>query len=321
MVDEKVIEKLTNLFCNKTYYISMGAGKLARNFNTSKDNIFLARQRAKDILSQSGENLLKKPLRFYEQNQNSNVIVKKRDNFELNDESNDRINFELKKNNCVKNPKNILIIGDTHIPYEKNGYLDFCIEQYDKWNCDTVIHIGDLIDSHATSRHPSLPDAYSPGDELQYTIRKLRSWYKAFPNMKVCIGNHDIRSYKIATEYGIASKWMKGFADVLEVPNWEFEESFEINGILYTHGTGTTGQNAAHMRALNLGQSVVIGHLHTESSVIYHQVADRTIFGMIVGCGVDEKSYGMNYAKNFPRKSILSCGVVLGDQPILCMMK
>ena len=166
-----------------------------------------------------------------------------------------------------------------------------------------------------------MPEAYSPGDELRYTISKLKSWYKAFPNMKVCIGNHDIRSYKIASEYGVASKWMKGFAEVLEVPTWEFEESFEINGILYTHGTGTTGQNAAHMRALNLGQSVVMGHLHTESSIIHHKIANEVIFGMIVGCGVNEKSYGMNYAKNFPRKSIISCGIVLGDQPILSIMK
>ena len=139
--------------------------------------------------------------------------------------------------------------------------------------------------------------------------------------MQVCIGNHDIRSYKLASDSGVASKWMKGFADVLEVPTWEFEESFEINGILYTHGTGTTGQNAAHMRALNLGQSVVMGHLHTESSIIHHKIANEVIFGMIVGCGVNEKSYGMNYAKNFPRKSIISCGIVLGDQPILSIMK
>ena len=216
---------------------------------------------------------------------------------------------------------NILIIGDTHLPYERIGYLDFCIEQYIKWNCDTVVHIGDLIDSHATSRHPSMPDAYSPGDELQYTINKLRPWYRAFPNMKICSGNHDQRSYKIAAENGVASKWMKGFTEVLEVPTWEFEEEFEINNILYTHGTGTSGQNAAHMRALNLGQSVVMGHLHTESSIIHHRIANNVIFGMIVGCGIDEKSYGMNYAKNFPKKSITSCGIVLGDQPILILMK
>ena len=291
MTKEEVIE----VFKAKPYLLDMGCKKVAHQLRSDVETVLIARSIVRSNIKQFGTTY--KPVE---------VAFKK---------------YTPRVYRQTNSSKNILVIGDTHIPYELDGYLDFCIEQYRKWNCDTVVHIGDLIDSHATSRHPSMPDAYSPGDELQYTIRKLRSWYQAFPNMKVCIGNHDIRSYKIASEYGVASKWMKGFADVLEVPTWEFEESFEINGILYTHGTGTTGQNAAHMRALNLGQSVVMGHLHTESSIIHHRVANNTIFGMIVGCGVNEKSYGMNYAKNFPRKSIISCGIVLGDQPILSIMK
>ena len=212
------------------------------------------------------------------------------------------------------------MIGDTHIPYEKEGYLEFCKQQYDKYNCDTVIHIGDLIDSHATSRHPSIPDAYSPGDELYYTKKKLKAWYKTFPHMKVCIGNHDIRIYKIASEIGIASKWLRGFANVLNVPNWTFEDSFEINNIIYTHGTGSSGRTAAITRALNLGQSVVMGHLHSDAGILYHTIKDRTIFGMIVGAGVDQNSYGMNYSKNDPKKSTLACAVILDTQPILIPM-
>jgi len=293
------IQRLVNEFTSRVYLLDMGKSKLAGYLKANVEDILIAKRIARDVV-----NSLVEP----EQSNYRNIPIK----------PSTRI---MKARNTNQAVKNILIIGDTHIPYEKEGYLDFCIEQYDKWGCDTAIHIGDLIDSHATSRHPSMPDAYSPGDELQYTIRKLRSWYRAFPDMKVCIGNHDIRSYKIASEYGVASKWMKGFADVLEVPTWEFEESYEYNDIVYIHGTGTTGPMAAKTRALNLGQSVVMGHLHTESSVIYHQLRNKTIFGMTVGCGVDETSFGMNYAKNFPRKSILSCGVILGDQPIISLMK
>ena len=292
MESNSEIQRLVTEFLNRDYLRNMGAKKLSKYLKTSVENILIAKRMTRDLVN---------PIEQMESRQKN-------------------ISRNISGREMPKS-KNILVIGDTHLPYEKEGYLDFCIEQYDKWNCDTVIHIGDLIDSHATSRHASIPDAYSPGHELQYTIRKLKSWYRAFPDMKVCIGNHDYRSYKIASEYGVASKWMKGFADVLEVPNWTFEESYEINDIVYTHGTGTTGVLASKTRALNLGQSVVMGHLHTESSIIYHQLRNKTIFGMTVGCGVDEASFGMNYAKNFPRKSIISCGVVLGDQPILCMMK
>ena len=287
-------EEVIAVFKEKPYLLDMGAKKVAHQLRSDIETVIIARSIVRDNIKKFGTTYKPKEVSF---KQPTPRVYK-----------------------SLKTAKNVLIIGDTHLPYELDGYLEFCIEQYHKWNCDTVVHIGDLIDSHATSRHPSMPEAYSPGDELKYTISKLKSWYKAFPNMKVCIGNHDIRSYKIASEYGVASKWMKGFAEVLEVPTWEFEESFEINGILYTHGTGTTGQNAAHMRALNLGQSVVMGHLHTESSIIHHKIANEVIFGMIVGCGVNEKSYGMNYAKNFPRKCITSCGIVLGDQPILSIM-
>lgn len=221
----------------------------------------------------------------------------------------------------LDNAKNILIIGDTHLPYEKDGYLEFCIQQYKLFNCDTVIHIGDLIDSHATSRHPSIPDAYSAGDELSYSIEKLKKWYEAFPNMKVCIGNHDVRANRLAADVKLASKWIKDYNEVLEVPTWEFREYFEIGDTTYIHGTGTTGMTAAYTRALNLGRNVVIGHLHTEASIIHHRLRDTVVFGMIVGCGVDETSYGMNYAKNFPKKSIISCGLVLDNQPILRIMK
>ena len=226
----------------------------------------------------------------------------------------------VRKSLDTSSENRVLVIGDTHLPYEKEGYLEFCKEQYDKYKCNQVIHIGDLIDSHASSRHPSVPEAYGPGDELDYAIDKLKNWYKVFPEMKVCIGNHDAIANRQASSVMVSRKWLKDYNQVLEVPNWEFEESFEIDDTLYIHGTGTTGMSAAYKRALNLGMNVVIGHLHTESSIIYHKLPKKPVFGMIVGCGVDEESYGMNYAKNFPKKSITSCGIVLNGEPILRIM-
>ena len=47
------------------------------------------------------------------------------------------------------------IIGDTHLPYELEGYLDFCIETFEAWDVDTVVHIGDMFDNHSLSFHDS----------------------------------------------------------------------------------------------------------------------------------------------------------------------
>lgn len=282
---EQIIEK----FIKYPRALENGAGNLSKRWNSKREDIYEARKIIR--------NRMKYGTDYHPKDVGFNKIT------------------SLKKKN-----NNILVIGDTHIPYEKEGYLEFCKEQYDMYDCNTVVHIGDLIDSHATSRHPSVPEAYSPGDELYYTKRKLKDWYKVFPEMKVVIGNHDIRAYKIAAESGIASKWLKGFADVLEVPNWEFEDFYEINDTVFVHGTGTSGVTSAYRRALNLGQNVVMGHLHSDSSILYHKLPNKTIWGMIVGCGVDSKAYGMNYAKNDVKKSIIACGVILNNTPIIKIM-
>ena len=49
------------------------------------------------------------------------------------------------------------IIGDTHLPYELEGYLEFCQESLEAWDVDTIVHIGDMFDNHSLSFHDSEP--------------------------------------------------------------------------------------------------------------------------------------------------------------------
>ena len=49
------------------------------------------------------------------------------------------------------------IIGDTHLPYELDGYLEFCQETFDRWGVNKVVHIGDFVDNHSLSFHDSEP--------------------------------------------------------------------------------------------------------------------------------------------------------------------
>ena len=60
-------------------------------------------------------------------------------------------------------------------------------------------------------------------------------------------------------------------------------------------------------------QSTVIGHVHSWGGVQYTSGPKDTIFGMNVGCGIDETSYAMAYSKPFRYRPTLGCGVVLGD--------
>ena len=68
--------------------------------------------------------------------------------------------------------------------------------------------------------------------------------------------------------------------------------------------------------------SIVQGHIHTEAYVDWYCNKEHKLFAMQVGCGVDDRSYAMAYAKNFTKKYIVSCGVVLnnGTLPIVIPM-
>lgn len=228
-----------------------------------------------------------------------------------------------------KDTRNVLVIGDLHAPFIKGqcndgeSYLEHCLEMFEKWNCNQTILIGDLIDSHYSSFHETHPDGYSAGEELDRAIDQLKPWHDAFPNSIVTIGNHDAIISRKAVQMGISQKWLKDLSDVLEVPTWKFVDSYEQDGVIYTHGTGSSGRSASHNRMVNWGKSVVQGHIHTECSVSWHCTKTARHFAMQVGCGVtDSNQYALAYAKNFTKRSVISCGVVLnnGELPITLPM-
>ena len=105
---------------------------------------------------------------------------------------------------------------------------------------------------------------------------------------------------------GLSGKWMKGFSEVLEVPNWTFLDEYYYNNVLYIHGEGST----AIQEVNNRFTSVVQGHRHAELYVQYTQNLTGTYFGMQVGTGIDKNKYAFNYAKNHKQQA-LGCGVVL----------
>lgn len=220
--------------------------------------------------------------------------------------------------NKLKRPKkeNVLVIGDLHEPFCLDGYLEFCKEQYRKWNCTKVVFIGDIIDNHYSSYHETDPDGHSAGDELEFAIDKIAKWYKAFPHATVIIGNHDRLVYRKAFSSGVSARWIREYKEVLQTPNWDFVESCYIDDVLYIHGEGGT----ARTRIKADFESLVQGHLHTQCYIEWVVNSKSRVFGMQVGCGVDHKAYAMAYAKS-GRKPAIACGVVLGGEtPINLLM-
>lgn len=216
-----------------------------------------------------------------------------------------------------KNKENILIIGDLHEPFCLDGYLEFCKETYKRFNCNKVIFIGDIIDNHYSSYHESDANGLGGGDELNLAIKKIAKWYEAFPVADVIIGNHDRIIMRKAQTSSIPTAWIREYKDVLNTPDWNFTESVIYNDVLYIHGEGGTARSRMK-KDLN---SVVQGHLHTQAYCEHLVGSNFRIFGMQVGCGIDNKSYAMAYAKNYGKPAI-GVGVVLnnGQQPLNVLM-
>ena len=142
----------------------------------------------------------------------------------------------------------VLVIGDLHAPFDLDGYLDFCIETYKRYNCNKVVFIGDIIDSHYSSYHETYVDGMGGGEELEFAIKKIQPYYKAFPEAVVLYGNHDRNVARKAQTGGIPSAWLKSFNEVLGVPNWEFMMDYYLDDVRYSHGDGSGKARSAMVR-------------------------------------------------------------------------
>ncbi len=211
----------------------------------------------------------------------------------------------------------ILVIGDLHEPFCLDGYLEFCLEQSEKFNTNRTIFIGDVIDNHYASYHETYADGMGGGQELDLSINKIAKWRDAFPKADVIIGNHDRLIMRKAQTSAIPSKWIKSYKDVLEVPEWNFVERLVIDDVQYIHGEGGTARTKCKADLM----STVQGHLHTQAYTEYVVGQNFKIYGSQVGCGINHKAYAMAYAK-YGKKPAIGCMVVLdnGKTPINLLM-
>ena len=215
----------------------------------------------------------------------------------------------------------VLVIGDTHFPAQHSKYLDFVLSIKKKYRCNRFVHIGDVVDHHTISFHKKHPDSVSALKEYELAKLNIKQWYKLFPELSVCVGNHDERVYRLNADIGIPAMYLKHYNEIYETPRWDWDYGFTIDGVYYTHGTGTGGQYPSFNLAKATATSVVLGHHHSIAGINWLVGSKHRIFGMDVGTGVDHNHLYFNYGKHQLKKPVVSCGVVIdGKQPYLEVM-
>lgn len=214
------------------------------------------------------------------------------------------------------------IIGDTHLPFVHPMYLRFIQDTFEQYGVTKVHHIGDVVDGHAISFWDHDPDGHSAGREADLAAEALEEWKETFPSITVNIGNHDERQFRVARKAGLPSRYINDYKKVWGTPKWKWDFSHQIDGNYLTHGTGTSGKDAAFNLACQKRISTIIGHVHAYAGVKWHSNPFNAIFGMNVGCGVDPRSYAFSYGRDIPVRPILGCGIVIdGWMPIFVPMR
>lgn len=213
----------------------------------------------------------------------------------------------------------VLIIGDTHCPCMVDGYLDFLLETEAAWECDRVVHIGDLVDNCALSFHLKKPQQKDPIAEFEAAKVQIEALVEAFPHSDLLLGNHDVLPYRWAKEVGIPEEMMRDFASIFLLPStWAVHPRYhqlEIDDVIYQHGD--RGRNSAILNAKAEFRSVVQGHHHSKAGIEFTANLRSRIFGMQVGCGADWRHAQQDYGIRYSAKPIIGCGIVLdGTTPI-----
>ena len=209
------------------------------------------------------------------------------------------------------------VIGDTHLPYEKEGYLEFCQETFEAWDVDTIVHIGDMFDNHSLSFHDSEPNLHNVFGEYESAFERAKEWYDAFPTATLIMGNHDRIPMRQLKKLGMEPTiFMKPFEELMGMPSgWTCEDSIVIDDVLYHHGETATGVNGFRKDCETRMRCTVSGHNHSNAGISATATDQELVWGMAVGCGVDHAHMAFAYGKHFAKKPIIACGVVIDGEP------
>jgi len=213
--------------------------------------------------------------------------------------------------------KSVLVISDLHIPYHHKDAFSFLRALKDKYKPDMVVNIGDELDHHAISMHEHNPDLMSAGDELRNARHYIKQLEEIFPRMTIVHSNHSSLVYRRALKYGLPKDYLKSYNEFLGVgKGWQWVDDLTLTLSDGTRCFFTHGMSADVLKvAQQYGMNTVQGHYHTKFSIGYYSNPDALIWGMQVGCLINQKSMAFDYAKNFKSRFIVGCGMIINGHP------
>lgn len=222
--------------------------------------------------------------------------------------------------------RSILVIPDTHAPYEHQDTLEFLAAVAAHYRPDTVVHLGDEADKHAMSFHDSDPNLDSAGVELEKARIFMKKLHGMFPVMRLCHSNHGSMHFRKANAHGIPVQYLRTYREVFfpggEGQRWEWKHTHTLrlpNGevVSFKHQpAGSVLTDAAHERT-----HLICGHLHGKMSIEYARNSHEQYWAAQGGCLVDEDSKAFAYGRESKYKPALGCIVITEGVPQIVPMQ
>lgn len=213
--------------------------------------------------------------------------------------------------------KTVLTISDLHLPYEHPDALEFILELHKYYKPDIIISMGDILDQYFFTRFAKDPLSMSYQEELGLVREKIQHWYEAFPNLLICLGNHDVRYLKRGLEMNLPSDLFKDVNDIYGVPDtWQWAPGWVIDGVRYFHGEPYSGIGAARNMLIDRPMNQVHGHLHTRAGTTYRRTGDEAFWVLSTGCLIDLESVAFAYEAKNRERPIIGTGVIVDGIPI-----
>ena len=215
----------------------------------------------------------------------------------------------------------ILVVSDLHAPFGHKDTVPFLAALKKKYRPTRVVFTGDEADKQAIKFHDKDPDLPACGDELDQAIEALKPLYQLFPTADVLDSNHGSLAYRRAIASGLSRKYLKSYGEALQAPKgWRWHNSLLVTigayRVFFHHGLHSNVAQAVRRR----GVCIVQGHHHTRFEIAYVANPHNVLWGMTVGCLIDNESRAFAYNKLFLDDPMLGCGGIIDGQPRLFPM-
>jgi hypothetical protein len=174
-----------------------------------------------------------------------------------------------------------------------------------------------MFDNHSLSFHDSEPMLHNVLGEYESAFERAQDWYEAFPEATLIMGNHDRIPARQLRKLGMEpSIYMRPIEELFGMPpGWQVVDQIEIDNVLYHHGETSGGINGFRKDAETRMRCTVSGHNHSNAGISATATDQELVWGLAVGCGVNQKHMAFAYGRNFAKKPIVSCGLVIEGEP------